>query len=244
MYLTDAKTPLYRYLSFKYFNQMLFSKELTLISPGRWPDKYELYWLKLFDTETGRTQLETYVKNQNNDTAKYIHQIQNLHTFVYNTSYCLCFSKAKDAEVLWNARSDNNKGIMFATTAGKLRTILPECTIQEIDYDLENIKTGDHLHQYSLFPEGTVLNDPEQLLLHKRACFKYEQEVRLILTSDEKSELGLMKRPIPDIHSFIDGVMVHPCADKEYTQLINLLCEHFNIPFWGKSKIYEFAPIY
>lgn len=55
------------------------------------------------------------------------------------------------------------------------------------------------------------------------------------------TESGLLPVSIPDLRAFIDGVMVHPSADQEYVEVIELLCDHFSLPFFGKSRVYDFV---
>lgn len=237
--------PLYRYVSFDRFNQMLFSKELAFLSPFTWPDTYELYWLKLLNTEEGRSRLEAYAKQFKGNTQNNADSIIKMCNYQYNNTFCLCFSKAKDSEVFWNARSDQNRCIMFATTRQKLYELLlskePNCAIEAVQYDLESSDFDELLKQFYVEPGFTSLVDAERLFLHKRKCFSYEEEVRLIIKPQKIPENSkVFKHPIPCFSDFIDSVMVHPLASDEYVSLIELLCMHFNIPFQGRSEVYSF----
>lgn len=75
-------------------------------------------------------------------------------------------------------------------------------------------------------------------------CFQYENELRLIGGSFDDSPHrmgeGIVYLPIADISNFVERVMVHPLADDGYVSLIEKICQHFGIQFWGRSKIYEF----
>ena len=238
--------PLYRYISFDRFIQILFSQELVLIHPSKWDDAYELYWKHYFETQEGRSQLDAYVKKFEGDERKNAEAAINLCRFKYDHAYCLCFSRVKDAEVLWNARSDNKRGIMFATTRSKIYDLFPEeedVIIKEVQYDLESTKPEDFLCHFQFSSIGALQKDPDDLLLHKRKIFSYEEEVRLILSPAEKPKDEMLKYQIPVLGDFINGVMVHPLASDEYVSLISLLCEHFCIPFWGKSEVYSFKPL-
>ena len=84
--------------------------------------------------------------------------------------------------------------------------------------------------------------DFDEWFLHKRKCFDYEEEVRLlILPSDLNLRNGKkIMIDIPDLTSFIDGVMVNPLADEEHIKLVKMICRHFGICFLGPSRIYAF----
>ena len=238
--------PLYRYVSFERFIQMLFFQELALIHPSKWDDSFELYWKCFFETKEGREQLDAYVKQFEGDEKKHAETAIKLCRYKYDNSYCLCFSREKDAEVLWNARSDNRHGIMFATTRSKIYNLFSEdenVIIKEVQYDLERTQPQTFLDSFQFAPGWALHENPDELLLHKRKIFSYEKEVRLILSPAEKPEYPILKYPISDLSTFIDGVMVHPLASDAYVSSIKLLCEHFNIPFWGRSEVYSFKPL-
>lgn len=247
--MLDENTPLYRYISFERFNQMLFTKEFALVSPKRWPDKFELYWLKLLETLDGKEQLKAYVKRFKGDNKENAEKILKLCSYQYDHAFCLCFSLIKDAEVLWNTRSDNHKCIMLSTTVGKVCKLLRDehnYTIEKIKYDLEGTKVEDFFSKYRVYPEGASSFDTDDLFLHKRECFSYEKEARLILYPDPERNATdtVLKYPIPSLCDYIDDVMVHPSASAEYVALISSLCDQFTVPFGGKSSIYTFQPIH
>ena len=245
--MVDPKTPLYRYVSFDRFNQMLFSKELTLVSPSKWDDDFELYWIKMLNTPEGEKRLLEFVKPFDGDAEKNITRIMQLSDYMYRRVYCLCFSKARDAEVLWRANANDNRGIMFATTANKLYDLLPESddiALEEVQYDLDTANMSDQfLKSFRICSKSTLFSNPDNLFSHKRKCFSYEEEVRLIVSPETAPEDRILKRPIPNLCTLIDGVMVHPLANKEFVSLVELLCSHFNLAFWGQSTVYQFKPL-
>lgn len=244
--MVDPKTPLYRYIPFARFNQMLFSKELALMKPSKWDDEYEQYWLRMIETPSGRAALRSYAEAAPGDRQYNVAFSQAICQIVFNLKYCLCFSSQKDSEVLWRANSDGNKGIMFATTAEKLTSLFSEeyvATIKKVSYDLESNDLASFLSCIHFHPEGAGFSDTDSLLLHKRRFFSYENEVRLIVAPLAFSENEILKVSIPELSDFIDGVMVHPLATKEHVALVELLCKHFSLPFLGRSKVYDFAPL-
>lgn len=240
--MVDSNTILYRYLSADRFIEMVFSKKLALINPSLWIDSYESYWLRRLKTDEGRKQLTDYVERNSSDPESDANKILALCEKEYDCTYCLCFSSQKDAEVLWSAKADNNKSVMFATTAGKLLGLFPpgtNCTVAQVQYDLKQNTMDEFLGRFHLCPEGVFHFDADELFLHKRDCFSYESELRLIVIEGTAQEGKTIEYPIPDTSKLIDGVMVHPLAKPAHVGLIELICKQLNIPFWGKSTVYD-----
>ena len=245
--MVDPKTPLFRYVSFDRFNQMLFSKELALMKPSKWDDEYELYWLKMLDTLAGKGALQQFAERFPGEKQINIEKINYLCKMVYGLKYCLCFSNQKDSEVMWRARSDDSKGIMFATTAEKVLALFPNegysKNIEIVQYDLESNDLERFLSNIRVTPEGTSMFDTDRIYLHKRTVFSYEQEVRLLVSPFSISKNEIIKVPIPVLSDFVDGVMVHPLARNEHVKLVELLCKYFDLSFCGRSTVYDFAPL-
>ena len=242
--MVDPNTPLYRYVSADRFIEMALSQKLALINPSCWNDSYERYWLELLKTQTGKVLLEDYVKRNGFNPEADAEKILKLCQFQYVRSFCLCFSSLKDEEVLWSSKADSNKCVMFETTAGKLMELFPDdvdCTIKPVQYDLESNTIDGFLSKFHFFQDGVVSHsDVDELLLHKRKCFEYEKEIRLIITPNPIPEKKVIKYPIPNLSRLINGVMVHPLATPEHVGLIEGICNSLKIPFDGKSQIYDF----
>lgn len=233
---------LYRYLPFHRFIQILFNKELTLISPSKWPDQYEQYWLKQLETEAGKEALQDYAKQFNGDNTSNAEKIEKLNSLICRNVYCLCFSKERDSEVLWNAHADNNRAIMIQTTEEKVLHIADgyNATVQEVKYDLEQADMRkSFLEKFQIQKGSTSLIDVDDLFLHKRKIFSYEQEIRFLVYG-YGNKGPVLKLKAANLTDLIDGVMVHPLADEAHVSLIEMLCSKFGIEFLGKSTVYEF----
>ena len=238
----DAK--LYRYMSFQRFYQLLFQKKIVLVLPEKWDDEYEQFWLKSLASPEGQARCRKYIEGLSGNKAKINDEIEKLSGLLFKATYCLCFSTKKDSEILWRAYSDNKKGIMIATTREKIESVFPELpVIKEVVYDLDQRDMfGSFMKHFKVLSDGSVIHwDISDFLLHKRECFSYEEEVRVMVHDWKATESGLLPVSIPDLRAFIDGVMVHPSADQEYVEVIELLCDHFSLPFLGKSRVYDFV---
>lgn len=197
-------------------------------------------------TQTGMENLNEYIRRFSGNRKENIRRIIQLCSQIYKSTYCLCFTRARDEEVLWNAHSDSNKCIMISTTARKVSALVKQDnhTIKEVCYDLERSDMfRDFLENIDVTDESTSYFDRDEMFLHKRKCFSYEREVRLICSNYSDNKTGLLKYSIPRLEQFLDGVMVHPQADQSYVALVELLCDHFSVPFLGRSNIYEFTSL-
>ncbi len=248
--MVDRDLSLYRYVPFERFYQMLFNKELVLVSPNKWPDEYEGLFLKYLTTPEGEKAFIDRIVDSLGDDASLCSDAekkgQELINHLNNHTFCLCFSKGKDEEVLWSTHSDDKKCVMFETTARNLMSILPsnKFTIEEVKYDLDKYNDiKEHIDKYygkMTIGENIIgIYDTDGLFLHKRKIFSYEQEVRLVYRTF-KGQDGLFRVPNLDLSKLIKSVMVHPLASDEYVTLIKFLCDMFHIPFEGRSKIYTF----
>ena len=245
--MVDPKMPLYRYVSFDRFVQMLFSKEIAVVLPEKWDDGYELYWLRMLERQEIRDGLWEYLQYIGVKPEQSGRSIYQLSNFTYHRTYCLCFSEEKDCEVLWRANSDSNKGIMFATSAERILSPFHQddmATVKQVCYDLDGKDlTSDFMQLFSVYDDGAACVDADELLLHKRKCFSYEKECRLLVRPEQINSDQIRKYPIADLGEFITGVMVHPSASKEHVALVKLVCEQFGLPFEGQSELYKVKPI-
>ena len=147
---------------------------------------------------------------------------------------------------MWNAYNHNNNAIMIRTSVDKLLALDPESlSIFRVQYDLDNTALGVLMENTSINGYGGItIHDCDQIIRHKRRCFKYENEIRLVGSHfcevPHRIKDGILYLPIKNISDFSENVMVHPLADDGYVALIEKMCAHFGVRFWGKSKIYEF----
>ncbi len=242
----ERNTELYRYMSFKRFYQMLFQKRIAFVLPEKWDDEYERFWQKSLSSEEGKKRCKEYIKHYKGDPHKIKTQIESLSEANFKNTYSLCFSRCRDEELLWRAYSDDKKGIMITTSCGRIEDLFDSPPhIEEIKYDLNPADMFDwFMKHFMVLSDGSVVNwDICEFLKHKRSCFSYEKEVRVMYHHFEPTEEGIIYRDIPSLSDFICEVLVHPLADDEYVEVIKLLCEHFNICCAGRSTIYIFQSL-
>ena len=250
-------TRLYRYMPFEQFLRIVLTKKISAVLPQKWPDKYELYWHKYLSTKEGSDILIKKV-GQVISPAEFVEptaeKLKNLIKASYQCIYAICFSESGDEELMWCAKNRDDKTIMISTTAASLNQLgennaIFGARLERVQYDLEERSNIDELLNKMCFEPGTlIINEPSDLLLHKRKCFSYEKEVRMLYTPDDLKSLAdengnireAVDLDIPDIKEFIKGVMVCPSAEDRHVQLVKEVCDHFGINFQNKSDLYSF----
>ena len=238
-------------MKYKHFLEMLAAQEFSAVNPFRWADQYELYWLKYLETEEGQNRVDAFLE-QNREkitNPEWVKQsMTHLCSLNYSTEYAICFSKACDSELMWRANSDNGCAVMIRSTKKKIEDYGKSLAkgyhikLSEIQYDLDNTSFESFLEMLSINPDSIGFSDYEEWFLHKRQCFEYEQEVRLLISpADIQKKKDIIRLPVEDISKIIDGVMVHPSAKDDHVATVSHLCDIFHLNFLGKSQIYTFS---
>lgn len=230
---------LYRYISLQAFCELIFNSELTFKLPKCWPDQYEGHYFKLLESESGKKWIGELIE-KNISSAEHREETKNLLQLLGNSLYCACFTQNADEEVMWNAYSYNNQAIMIETEEDNMTFLnAPTPSIIPVEYDLDKHKLAFLESNLFNYDSGIVIRNAVDMVRHKRECFSYEKEIRVVIQDVENSGQEIRKYPIKNISSFISGVTVHPCAEREYVKMIGTLCKVFSLKFNGKSKIYE-----
>lgn len=248
---TTEDNKLCRYVPFTRFMEMLCFHRLTLVSPKKWNDQYENYLLQMLEHDEANSKIENILSSKGKYNPEQIEKIMTETKEICSMARCLCFSKSYDAEVMWNAYNYGNEAIMWTTTGKKLTELgrnVYKLELQKVNYDLdtepERKRYKEFLGQISMSGKQVGFRDIFNFFTHKRECFSYENEYRLINIRAKDAEEETRSFNIPCLSDFITGVMVHPLADESYVSLIEKICKDYHLPFEGKSKIYEFDKIF
>lgn len=233
-------------MSFQRFCEILFNQELVLVKPEMWNDKYESYIYHVIQNPDGEAKLNNYLKEKYSADDEKIRLMKWMINQICKTTHCLCFSASVDAEVMWNAYNYNSQAIMLKTTDEELDKLSKsiEFEIRKVKYDLEDSGVDSLFELLKTDDKGVQVSATHNFFTHKRKCFEYENEFRIIVSSPKSSEKRFLSYHIDDLSVFIKGVMVHPLASDSYVSLIEKMCNTFNVKFLGKSSIYDFNVIY
>jgi hypothetical protein len=136
---------------------------------------------------------------------------------------------------MWRCYTKTKRAVAIRTTYSGLRRALPVEAlvgiIRYIDYSTDRLPWGN-MFEY---------------IMHKDTTFRYEAEVRAIVTPPLNDELGLQKfledhfalainpdflvyAPKVDVTTLIDGIVLHPEASKTYAAKVRKLCAAKRLP--------------
>lgn len=211
---------LYRYMTFESFVDIVINQKLTLLSPDLWEDTFDGWLLKYMKQE---------IKEK-------FPKMQKLSENIYDSIFAQCWTKNSDSIVLWNIYSYDKKAIMVQTTKQELENL--NVIIKEINYEKGAPVSINFFVDFILDKELEKMIEP---LTVKRPGFEYEKESRIFgFASPKPNCCKSLDISIPNIHDFIKGVVVHPLAQEWYVNIVKSFCEYFDIPFNGKSDLYNF----
>jgi hypothetical protein len=136
---------------------------------------------------------------------------------------------------MWRCYTETKRAVAIRTTYSSLREALPSSAlmgvIRYIDYSTDRLPWGN-MFEY---------------IMHKDITFRYEAEVRAVVTLPPNDELGLQKfledhfalaakpsfclyAPKVDVSTLIDGIVLHPEASKAYASKVRKLCAANGLP--------------
>ncbi|WKL56635.1 hypothetical protein Q1W73_13255 [Asticcacaulis sp. ZE23SCel15] len=136
---------------------------------------------------------------------------------------------------MWCCYTKTNRAVAIKTTYTALRKALPievlMGVIRYIDYSTDRLPWGNMF----------------ECIMHKDINFRYEAEVRAIMTLPPNDELGLQKfsedhfaltanpnlrvyAPKVDVSTMIEGIVLHPDVSKSYAAKVRKLCIAKGLP--------------
>ena len=240
---------IFRYFSFKRFEEMVYSGTISARNPSCWPDQYELFWNHKLNSKEGKQQLSVFLRGKvpGKDTEWYEKTNCAVIKLLYERMSAICFTKTGDREVMWRAYSDNNCSVMIKTRVDKLLNLQEYnddvgLLLKEVKYvEDEDFNVDYFLDKISIPCDGIIgLDNVEDLFLIKRKEFQYENEARLLVKQMDFNDIKeRVLLTIPEPSSFIDGVMVHPLAENYHVEKVKIICESYRIPFLGRSQVYN-----
>lgn len=233
---------LYRYISLVEFLEIVMCKQLRLKRPCTWPDKYEGYLYNALTQESGRKHFAEALNTQGftEDMLRLASQMVDLFT---NQVYCTCCSTEYDSVLMWTAYNYGNQSIMIDLDEEALYSLNANIQIRPVKYDLEGFGIDGYVKNFKTISESVGIISPESLLCHKRTCFSYEKEIRIILNDFNCADKTTVV-PIHALKQLICNVLVHPLASDEYVRIIESICNTSKICFSGKSSVYTLDKIY
>lgn len=233
---------LYRYISLVEFLEITMCKQLRLKHPVNWPDKYEGYLYNALAQKSGQERFAMLLGNQELSESN-LKEISKMIDLFTNHVYCTCCSTEYNNVLMWNAYNYENKSIMIELNEEALYMLAEDIQIHPVIYDLEDFGIDGYVKNIKFLRGSVGIISPESLLCHKRMCFSYEKEIRIILNDFSCTDDTKMV-PIHHLDQLICDVLVHPLAPKEYVRIIESICNASHICFSGKSNVYTLDKLY
>lgn len=136
---------------------------------------------------------------------------------------------------MWRCYTKTKRAVAIRSTYSALRETLPVeafiGVIRYIDYSTDRLPWGN-MFEY---------------IMHKDVMYRYEAEVRAVVTPPPTEELGLKKfledhfalttnadfrlyAPKIDVTTLVDGIVLHPEASKTYASKVRKLCAAKGLP--------------
>lgn len=219
---------IWKYMDFTKFVSILHYKSLHFTRVDKLKDPYDTSIASFFVEHTNLPQ------SQLKKMKKLEAQRQKL--FVS----CWHINNETDSAALWKVYMKSDEGIAVQTTVKKLITVL-EASDKDIPFDLASVDYDTKkLFSKTTKPDGKTLWVPKyaDVLFTKRSCFKYENELRVMVAFHNPKSTGFDWRDL-DINSLIESIRVNSEAPTWVVSLVRDLAKSYNIECKiYKSKIY------
>lgn len=227
---------LHRYISFESFVDVVQSKSLCFVYPPvEWEDTYEGFVYRAMQTPLGREKIRQILLKRGVHYPPELAMDDKLQSI---TRY-QCWSQARDKIVLWSLYSYSSKAIMISTTSEKIEKLTVDgrnfVKCMPVKY-VESNSLEDELEAFT--PTSFTSN---LFFRTKRNEYEHENEIRAYIGTAGIIDMRTPLRvKIPDVHSFIDSVLVHPSAPSWYVDVVKEYCRINGINFLGQSRLFKF----
>jgi hypothetical protein len=177
----DLDRPIFRFLSVERLFQIFKTHSNILVSPKLWEDPFENHIMSTFIEQKTEDEKDICIGFRDN-------------------FYGQCWTLTRESDAMWRIYSPERNGARITTTPRKLLKSLFidtgndtndfSCFLGKVNY-FTTTKLREHLDKNALDwliePSGKGLT---QSLLFKRIPFKHENEVRLLINTKFKIEIG------------------------------------------------------
>lgn len=223
IYDLNADTPLYRCISLSKFMWMVESCQSCLTKVQEWEDPYEAPAQPIADI-FNEENVKIFLPDEN------------------NLLFGQCWSLLRESDAMWRIYSPNKEGLIIATTVERLANApgIRKGILAPVIY------FRDHSKVFNGFYKSLKYEVPYNLALIKRAAFKHEKEVRLVVRNCEADLVNPNTREnckhiyLPcDPQSLITCILIDPRATDWYVETVQSYCKRVGFNIWvGKSPLY------
>ena len=248
---------LYRYISFEMFVDMVQTQSLNFVLPSIWEDTYENFFLHSYYNSLDSYNKQIAFAFENITYAQSWTELSESDAmwriYNYNNKSLRLKISRSDAEKLKNVFITpviyENNPIDYKNSNEHIPSIMLKVIAQK--------RTAfEHEKEVRLIyvekrTDSEILSAVKAMAII-RAVYDQSSKITLpdynvckdiIKESNDKFNLNESKKcqkvSFADIPNFVKGILVNPHAPEWYVQTVKKYCELNNIPFEGKSKLYD-----
>jgi len=209
-----SRVLLYRFITVQKLIDLFENRHLVMVKPSKWIDPFE--------------NIISKVKFRGKDGISYIEYMDNV--------YGICFTKAKESNLMWDAYTPNGNGVRIAFEKEKLINTFKhskyraaQFTFKLVEYKqysqlISQLEDNERLLRYFSAPSNELI----RYLFHKRNEYRYEEEFRIIYDAniDNTEYNDVLSVPV-DPTKIIDGIRLDPrMPDSDCKALTKYLVRH------------------
>lgn len=212
----DKNRYIYRFLPLERLLEVLHNKQITFVSPVKWNDPFDNFLFK---------------------------QNINDNSFI-NRLFVLCFTHNSHSQAYWKTYAPEGFGVRLSIRPKEFLELLMKSTdkiwLGKMDYVYEKILV-QKLQNTNGLKSSLNLEDPNDIFFNtfhlKRMPFKYEEESRISILTNEAREDGLRRIKINPA-SLISEIYLDPRMGVHETKAWKLYLSQFNITI-KKSLLFK-----
>lgn len=224
----DDDMKIYKYISVSQLLHLIETQTFPLSHvKTAWEDPNEGLLLRLFLKEADK-------RNPGVTESSFDIALQ-VHNGVFGTSW----TKLDESDAMWRIYSQDRKGVRISSTVGKLKKAVSKLQAPNVE-SKPIYAIGKVLYSYKEYMEEYQTSHSHIIPFYflKKQAFKHEEEVRLVLYLETKSNEKQNTKYIPIWTNFIEEVTIDPRASNWIVEATKLYCGAKGF-LCNKSKLYE-----
>jgi len=153
-------------------------------------------------------------------------------------NYVSCWTiGAKDNMALWQLYGGTKTSVAITTTADRIIACADEwCENNYIH--IHKVKYLDHGK-----PQNYVIGSPREILQYKNDAFKFENELRVVVSPYNSNNLSMgLRLPLLDLNKLIRSIVVAPDAEDSFFDAVSDLCKKYGLKVPVRRSKLSFIP--
>ena len=210
-----AEEKVWRYMSFSRFLWLLQKKQLWLTRADLLGDPWEISLAgdQLAHVISRHPIAPLQSQHVTRETA--IQRPDRIIRMWRRRTFVSCWSASEhESHALWSIYCRSIEGVAVQTTLARLRESVGGLPVYRVTYQIPGSRK-----QTPTLPD---------LVAKKRPMFAYEQEVRVVLSTDAKDDAEVLGYGAEwDPEKNVESILVHPEADNSFMETVTAAVEHY-----------------